>query len=76
MVLRVDPWPEIASRPTVHQEPGGSYHRTADLASLDLGPDDMGVLDRLRARTFPPYGAEFERDGRRYRARVEIEPLD
>jgi hypothetical protein len=48
----------------------------ADLAALDLTADDLPLLDRLRARTFPPFGAEFERGGQRYRVRVEIERLD
>lgn len=69
-------WPgirEIEPRP---QAGGGSYHRFAELTSLDPTPTDIELIDRLRARTFPPYGAEYTVDGRRFRIRVEIEPLD
>lgn len=69
-------WPGVRERSPIRQTGEGSSHRMRDLASLDLGPEDLAVLDRMRARTFPPYGAEFERDGRRYRVRVDIEPLD
>lgn len=68
-------WPDIRRIEPQPQPSGGSYHRLADLASLDLTPEDLAVLDKLRARTFPPYGAEFERDGRRWVARIEIEPV-
>lgn len=74
MVRRV--WPHVTELAPVPQPVGGSYHRLADLAALDpASDDDLALVDRLRARTFPPFGAEFERDGRRYRVRVEIEPL-
>ncbi|HUI47062.1 MAG TPA: formyltransferase family protein [Acidimicrobiia bacterium] len=69
-------WPDLRSREPKPQAPGGTSHRLADLARLDLNDDDLAVVDKLRARTFPPHGAEFTRDGRRYRARIEIEPLD
>ena len=69
-------WPTVASRAGTPQPPGGTSHRLADLASLDLTEGDVATLDKLRARTFARFGAEFERDGRRYTARVEIEPLD
>lgn len=69
-------WPALRDIEPVPQPAGGSAHRLADLAALDLTEADLPVLDRLRARTFPPYGAEFVRDGRRYRVRVEIEPID
>jgi methionyl-tRNA formyltransferase len=69
-------WPRLRSLPETPQPPGGSTHRLADLASLDLTDGDFATLDKLRARTYPPFGAEFVRDGRRYRARVEIEPMD
>jgi methionyl-tRNA formyltransferase len=69
-------WPRVASLSEAPQPPGGSSHRLADLTSLDLTDSDLATLDKLRARTFARYGAEFERDGRRYAARVEIEPLD
>ena len=64
---------ELEPRP---QEGPGTHHRLADLPTLDPTPDELGLIDRLRARTFAPYGAEYEVDGRRYRIRVEIEPLD
>lgn len=69
-------WPEIGDSEPRPQGPGGSFHRLSELTELDPRPDDLGVIDRLRARTFGPYGAEYEVDGRRYRVRVEIEPLD
>lgn len=69
-------WPDIAGIEPRPQGPGGSSHRLADLAALDPGADELALVDRLRARTFPPYGAEYEVEGRRYRVRVEIEPLD
>lgn len=69
-------WPDVASIEPRPQGPGGSVHRLADLASLDPQADELGLIDRLRARTYPPYGAEYEVEGRRYRVRVEIEPLD
>ena len=69
-------WPEVQGIEPRPQGPGGGLHRLADLATLDPRPDELALLDRLRARTFPPYGAEYEVEGRRYRIRVEIEPLD
>jgi len=69
-------WDRITDIEPVPQTNGGTYHRMADLTSLDLTDTDLPTLDKLRARTFPPYGAEFERAGRRYRARVVIEPID
>ncbi len=68
-------WPDVGDLVPSAQTGQSSLHRMADLATLDLSADDMGVLDRLRARTYPPYGAEFVRDGQRYRVRVEIEPI-
>lgn len=69
-------WPDLGAITPLPMPPGGSRHRLADLASLDPGPDDLAVVDRLRARTFPPYGAEFERAGRRWRIQVSITPVD
>ena len=74
--LLSDVWDDIADREPVPQEGPGSCHRLADLAGLDPTPEEIGLIDRLRARTFPPYGAEYEIDGRRYRVRVEIEPVE
>jgi methionyl-tRNA formyltransferase len=69
-------WPELRAATPRRQSPGGSSHTMADLAALDLTPEDLAVLDRIRARTFAPFGAEFTRDGARFRARVEIERVD
>ena len=69
-------WPEIAGIEPTPQGSHGTYHRDADLATLDLEPSELRVVDKLRARTFPPYGAEFEREGQRYRVRLEIERID
>lgn len=74
--LFVDVWPGIEQIEPRPQEGEGSSHRLADLAGLDPTEAERGLIDRLRARTFPPYGAEYEVDGRRYRVRVEIEPVD
>jgi methionyl-tRNA formyltransferase len=74
MVRRV--WPGIETVEPRSQSAGGSYHRLNELASLGLDAGELHVLDKLRARSFPPHGLEFERDGQRYRARVEIERLD
>ncbi|HMD47298.1 MAG TPA: formyltransferase family protein [Acidimicrobiales bacterium] len=68
-------WPGVERLVPVDQAPGGTFHRVAELSTLDPTPDDFGLIDRLRARTFPPFGAEFERDGQRYSIRVEVEPL-
>lgn len=76
MHLLEECWPSIGSLEPRPQTPGGDFHRLADLASLDPTEADMDLLNRLRARTFPPFGAEYTVDGRRYRIRVEIEPLD
>jgi methionyl-tRNA formyltransferase len=69
-------WPGIEAITPRAQEGDGTYHRLGELSSLDLDASELGVLDRLRARTFPPYGSEFERNGQRFRVRVEIERLD
>jgi methionyl-tRNA formyltransferase len=76
LALLRDTWPDIEDVVPTPQAPGGTYHRLADLASLDLTEADFTTLDKLRARTFPPHGAEFVRDGDRFRVRVEIERLD
>jgi len=74
LVRRV--WPRIEAVTPVPQEGEGSYHRLSALSSLDLAPDELGVLDKLRARTYGPHGLDFVRDGQRYRARVTIERVD
>lgn len=68
-------WPHIRTVVPKPQVGEGTEHRAADLASLDLRDEHLEALDRLRARTFATAGAEFVRDGRRYRARVQIERL-
>ena len=69
-------WPRVRECEPRPQPLEGTSHRLADLAGLDLVDADFGVLDKIRARTFGPHGVEFTRDGRRYRARVDIEPVD
>jgi methionyl-tRNA formyltransferase len=69
-------WPGVGDISPQPQQGGGSYHRLGDLAELDPRAEDLDLIDRLRARTFAPHGAEFTRDGRRYRVRVEIEQLE
>lgn len=69
-------WPSIEATLPVEQPPGGSSHRLRDLEQLDLSDDDLRVVDKLRARQFPPHGAEFERGGRRYRVSLEIRPVN
>jgi hypothetical protein len=72
-----DVWPGIRDIEPWMQEGEGTYHRMSDLSALDLSSEsDLQVLDRIRARTFPPHGAEFERGGRRWRATVTVEPVD
>lgn len=68
-------WPTIEEITPWPQPDGGSYHRRSDVASLQLTDDDLSVLDRLRALSFPPWGADFDRDGRRWRAQVVITPV-
>lgn len=74
--LVADTWPDIEHRTPTPMPSGGTRHRVADLSALDPGPDDLALIDRLRARSFPPHGAEFDRDGRRWRIQVTIEPID
>jgi methionyl-tRNA formyltransferase len=71
-----DCWDSVRDAELRPQPSGGSYHRSYELARLDPVPSEFALIDRLRARTFPPHGAEFERDGRRWRIRVELEQLD
>jgi methionyl-tRNA formyltransferase len=74
--LVCDTWPSMPTITPRTQEGTGSSHRVADLQLLDLGPEDFATLDKLRARHFPPYGAQFERDGKRYQIAISIEPVD
>lgn len=73
--LFVERWPDVVDAPGRAQTGPGSKHRRADLAHLDLDDNDLATIDKLRARTFPPYGAELVRGGRRLRIRVEIDDL-
>lgn len=73
--LVVATWPTIDALTPRPLGPGGSRHLQRDLATLDPTPEDLALIDRLRARTFPPYGAEFERDGRRWRIQVHIDEV-
>lgn len=74
LALFREAWPAV--REGRHREtpqpPGGSAHTGADLPGLDrLDPDAMmsvrQLVDRLRARTFPPYPGCYleEKDGTR-----------
>jgi len=73
--LFVEGWPRLDELQPIPQPAGGSSHSRRDLRTLDPTEADLPLLDRLRARTFPPHGAEVERGGRRYRIRLEIEEL-
>jgi methionyl-tRNA formyltransferase len=73
--LVVATWPTITELTPKPLAAGGSRHLQRELVTLDPGPEDLAVIDRLRARTFPPYGAEFEREGRRWRIQVHIEEI-
>ena len=75
LVRRV--WPAVESVLPVPQQGKGSSARLSELSSLDLAPDELGVLDKLQgARTYGGYGLDFVRDGQSYRARVSIERID
>jgi methionyl-tRNA formyltransferase len=74
--LFTETWPAVTELTPTPQPPGGSHHRSSDRAALHPTAADLPLIDRLRALTFAPYGAEFEREGRRWRLRVEIEPVD
>ena len=79
-------WGRIAARTytgTPQAELGpGSYHNASELKTLDtIDLDEMvragDLLDRLRARTFPPHpGARFVADGKTWQVRVAIEPVE
>lgn len=74
LVRRV--WPVVETIVPKQQLGEGSYHRLSELTSLELALEELGVLDKLRARTYDRYGLDFIRDGQRYRARVSIERMD
>lgn len=69
-------WPTLSALNPVTQPDGGSVHSRADIEELRLTAAELRVIDKLRALTEPRGGAEFTRDGRRYRARISIAPLD
>ena len=75
VAMMSDVWQDVRRLGPVPQSGAGSYHRLADLSLLDLDDSDAATLDKLRARSFPPFGAEFERDGKRYSVSVTIEEL-
>jgi len=55
----------------------GTVHKTEELSLLDLKAEDMPTLNKLRARTFPPYqGARFTKGGKAYHVNVTIEEVD
>jgi len=68
-------WPRIRDVEPRPQVGEGTVHRSAEVQRLELEPRDFAVLDRIRALTLRSAGAEFRRDGVRYRARIEIERL-
>lgn len=76
--------PEIihGTIPRIPQGEGGSLHyrkdlEAASLIELDAQTTARGVLNRLRARTFPGHPAcRFYEGGDRYEVRVTIEKLD
>lgn len=78
-----DAWPEFAAGNLEGeaQDPrAGSHHYESDVQQID--PIDLDVhyearalIDRLRARTFPPHrGCYFEVDGRRVYMRLQLWP--
>ncbi|MFB6264774.1 MAG: methionyl-tRNA formyltransferase [Bradymonadaceae bacterium] len=76
-----DTWPEVAAGrdEPVEQDPdAGTSHRRADVEEIDeidLDETYTGreLIDRLRARTFPPYeSCYFEEDGERVYVRVQL----
>jgi methionyl-tRNA formyltransferase len=75
VAMMLDVWSTVRDLRPFPQSGAGSFHRLADLDALDLDDTDRPTLDKLRARTFPPFGAEFEQDGTRYRVSVNIEPI-
>lgn len=81
LALFIETWPSIVagSAPRRAQVGEGTYHKRADLASLDAIDLDATytareLIDRLRARTFHPYpGVVYAAGERRVRIRVELE---
>ncbi len=66
--------------PPIPQTPGGAARRVADLdrvLSIDAETTYTGraLIDLLRARTFPPHGAMYHVDGRRFRIRINLEEV-
>jgi methionyl-tRNA formyltransferase len=75
-----DTWPlvEAGEHSRTPQKEGGSFHRTADVTSIDEIDLERtykarDLIDILRARTFPPHGgAYFEVDGQRVEVRLTL----
>lgn len=80
--LFVKNWKLIRSghAPRRPQPRDGSFHRDLDLKKIDeVSPDvqykAIDLLNRLRARTFPPYsGCWIKVNGRKYYLRLEVIP--
>ncbi len=74
-------WPEI-KKGEIHllkQETGGTFHRVKDVEKIDKIELDRsysarGLINLLRARSFPPYrGAYFESSGRKVYLHLHLE---
>ena len=84
LALFQETWPMIqdGTAPRTTQKGTGTSHRTADVAEIDLIDLDRSyvardLIDRLRARTCPPYnGTYFEVDGKRVYMRLDLTEAD
>ncbi len=81
VALFVEVWPSIVAGTASRrrQDPlAGTFHRSADVSQIDEIDLDAKVtarelVDRMRARSFPPYdGAYFTVNGRRVYLRLEL----
>lgn len=79
--LFVNTWPQIVAgtvTPIAQNRDEGTYHRTADVNSVDEIDLDKSykakeLIDLIRARTFPPYrGAFFRVGGEKVYVRLEL----
>lgn len=79
--LFADTWPAVMAGTAVRRPQAGaagSYHRKSDLATIDRIELDKSstpreLIDRIRARSFPPYnGTYFVENGRRIFLRLEL----
>lgn len=68
-------WPTIETLPERPQPQAGTRHLAREVNEIVLGPDELVVLDKVRARQFEQYSAEVTRGGRRFAVRVDITPL-